>query len=102
MTTINKLEKAFDKALKAYEANKEEIATANERVNVAAQLFSMGEVEKDILVAAVELRDTIKQKKAALWDEVAKADLELNKMKRAQKREAKVEELKAKLNELSK
>ena len=102
MATIKSLEKTFDKALKAYESCKEDIATANERVNVAAQLFSMGEVEKDILVAACELRDTVKQKKAALWDAVAAADIELNKVKRAQARELKVNDLKAKLAELSK
>lgn len=102
MVKLETLEKNFNKSVKDYEGIKDDIAVANERVNVAAQLFSMNEVDKDVLVKAIELRDEIKATKAAAWDKVVEADIAFSSMKKRMKRDAKVADLKAKLKELSK
>lgn len=100
MAKLDTLKKALDKAITSYENVKEEITVASERVNVAAQLFSMGEVEKDVLVSAIELRDTVKASKAEAWDKVVVAEVAYLKLKKSTERAEKVAALKAKLKEL--
>lgn len=101
MVKLDKLEKDFNKAVKSYEAIVADIKTSSERVNIAAQLFAMNEVNKDILVGAAEARDAIKATKADAWDKVVKADVAFTSMKKSVDRAAKVADLKAKLKELS-
>lgn len=100
MAKLDTLKKALEKAVKSYESVKEEIAVASERVNVAAQLFSMNEVEKDVLVAAIELKDQVKATKAEAWDKVVEAEVAYVKHKKSTERAEKVSALKAKLKEL--
>lgn len=100
MAKLDTLKKALEKAVKSYEKVKEDIAVASERVNVAAQLFSMNEVEKDVLVAAIELKDTVKATKAEAWDKVVEAEVAYVKLKKSTERAEKVSVLKARLKEL--
>ena len=102
MAKLDTLKSALDAAIANYEAVKEEIATSNERVNVAAQLFSMGEVEKKDLVDVIEARDIVKAQKAEAWDKVVEAEVTYLKLKKSSEREEKVKALKKRLKELSK
>ena len=102
MKKLEKLQANLDKAIASYDSVKTNVTTASERVNVAAQLFSMNEVEKDVLVEAIEARDAIKATKAPAWDAVVVADAAYTTFKKSSQREDKVAELKKMLKELSK
>lgn len=102
MKKLDTLKTALEAAIANYDSIKDDIATASERVNVAAQLFSMNEVDKDVLVKAIELRDEIKASKASAWDKVVEADVAYRTLTKSVEREAKVKDLKAKLKALSK
>ena len=102
MKKLDNLKAAVEAAVESYENVKEAISTANERVNVAAQLFSMGEVDKDVLATAVEARDVIKASKSDAWDKVVVASMAYEKLKKSTERDSKVKDLMKRLKELSK
>lgn len=102
MKKLDNLKSAVEAAVANYESVKDSISTANERVNVAAQLFSMGEVDKEVLATAVEARDVIKATKADAWDKVVEASMAYEKLKKSTERDSKVKDLMKRLKELSK